>query len=157
MIDAERAYARPKFRAMIKKPFAQRLRKQGRHGEVPEEHPDEQRHVSEELDIKSRGPTKGRNRYRTKRAGNNSQGHGEKPSEHGELNGCDKPLKEPGAGLAGPKYAPVEMIVHLRSRHWAMQNQPLVGATGRSPLHGQEATCSISAPAASAGIAWSRA
>src|SRR5207247_10529794 len=114
-------------------------------------------HVSEELDIKSRGPTKGRNRYRTKRAGNNSEDQGEKPSEKGELNGCDKPLKEPGTGLAAPKDTPVEVIVHLRSRHWAMQNQPLVGTTGRSPLHGQEAPCSISAPPASAGIAWSRA
>src|SRR5437016_12952410 len=100
MIDAERAYARPKFRAMIKKPFAQRLRKQGRHGEVPEEHPDEQRHVSEELDIKSRGPTKGRNRYRTKRAANNSEDQREKQSDEGGLNGWDKPLKEPGSGMA---------------------------------------------------------
>src|ERR671925_487448 len=112
MIYSQRGDAGPKFRAVIEQPSANRFRKQRRDREVPEEHPNEQRHVSKKLYVKRGHPTKRRDRYRAQRAGNGAEGDRENPGKDGKLNGGEKPVKEPDPGLTAPEDTPIEAVGH---------------------------------------------
>src|SRR2546430_181247 len=98
---------------VVEDPVLDAARQEGRHAEIPEEHPHEQRDVPEELDVRGGGPAQGRESHRAQRARQDPEGDGEDPGERGQLQRREQALEQPASRLAGPEHAPLEGVVHL--------------------------------------------
>jgi hypothetical protein len=81
VVDAEREHASPELGVVVQQPLAERRREERWDAEIPEEHPDEQRDVAEELDVERRDGPQRLPRHGAKRPGQDPESHGEQPRE----------------------------------------------------------------------------
>ncbi len=116
-VDAERAHRRPELEPVAEEPLLDHLGQERRHREVPEEHPDQQRHVAEELHVEG-GEPRAAAGTRTVRSAPETipSADGEQPRERRQLERGDEPAQQPLAGLPRPQHRPVELVVHLALR-----------------------------------------
>src|SRR5262249_48330563 len=112
-------------------PVLHGARQQGRHAEVPEEHPDEQRDVTKELDVRGGGPAQRRKSHRAQRAREDSERHRHHPRQRRQLERGEQALDQPASRLAGPEHAPLEVIGHLNMGAPTWPPYPLT--LGRAP------------------------
>src|SRR5439155_10301412 len=112
VVHAEREHSRPELGAVVEEPVLDGTWQQRRDAEVPEEHPDEQRDVPEELDVERGGDPERFERHRAQRAREDPERDGEDPGQRRDLERGEQALEQPVAGLAAPEHAPLELVAH---------------------------------------------
>src|SRR5262245_59577777 len=160
VVHAQREHPRPELGAVIEEPVLYTAGQEWRHAEVPEEHPHEQRDVTEEFDVENRGRPQWLERHRAECAGQDPEHDGEEPRQSRQLQRRDEALEQPVAGLAGPEHAPLELVAHARVRRpatcrSASADTPSPGATSdtaarpsaRTTCRRSRSTCPIRSPA----------